>query len=542
MGFPRDVRDQALVLAARHCCVCHRYKGVCIEVHHIEQESKGGANDLENAVALCFDCHAAAGHYNPSHPRGTRYSPTEIRKARDLWHGIVASGKVQPVESSSGQVLLRHYVCSDWNAIREISQLDLAKVPISKPLLQQNEVFSSLCTLIAKDERGFRHEAAFGRSFGSLDELKNAVPEAAACKDDDAPTFEARRALSDHDLKAADDFLSLELRHEGVALPRIGDVLYRFEGCGGQHIEVFRLRRLNLVLLEVKNVSNEPLRIVGYRSHARIEKRLLPISYAEGAGLPERKASLPKTALMPGESVVIPEALALSPIVEPLSMPEMTVTQEIGRKGEYYFQTVDRVSLETNQVQGFDLVGSVDLVSSVQVADASEEVHEFDFQNVYSISRHWACGSCPHIFVSRVDRDAPEYRGPLFSRPGEICETRMTLEATVHRVVVSELEQEVTTISHVDLELIDGSKVRLCDDLVLGQGEAVEFDIARFAGKVVAIVAMGTYQPIAKPDDTAEATLARDALVRVEIRRLASTRRAARCNVQNGSPDAADLP
>ena len=38
MSFPSKVRDQLLVAAARHCCACHRYKGVKLEIHHIKQK------------------------------------------------------------------------------------------------------------------------------------------------------------------------------------------------------------------------------------------------------------------------------------------------------------------------------------------------------------------------------------------------------------------------------------------------------------------------------------------------------------------------
>jgi len=69
MGFPATIRERALVASARHCCVCHRYKGINIEVHHIAPEASGGSNDFDNAVVLCFDCHADAGHYNAEHPR-----------------------------------------------------------------------------------------------------------------------------------------------------------------------------------------------------------------------------------------------------------------------------------------------------------------------------------------------------------------------------------------------------------------------------------------------------------------------------------------
>lgn len=85
MPFPDSVREEALVRSRRSCCVCRQQCGRNIEVHHIEPEASGGANTLDNAIALCFDCHADAGHYNPSHPRGTKFSPRELRRHRDAW-------------------------------------------------------------------------------------------------------------------------------------------------------------------------------------------------------------------------------------------------------------------------------------------------------------------------------------------------------------------------------------------------------------------------------------------------------------------------
>nr|VFK42254.1 MAG: hypothetical protein BECKSD772F_GA0070984_111810 [Candidatus Kentron sp. SD]VFK48163.1 MAG: hypothetical protein BECKSD772E_GA0070983_11157 [Candidatus Kentron sp. SD]VFK77679.1 MAG: hypothetical protein BECKSD772D_GA0070982_10018 [Candidatus Kentron sp. SD] len=40
MGFSREIKERILVNTARHCCVCHRYKGVKVEVHHIEHKSE----------------------------------------------------------------------------------------------------------------------------------------------------------------------------------------------------------------------------------------------------------------------------------------------------------------------------------------------------------------------------------------------------------------------------------------------------------------------------------------------------------------------
>ncbi len=85
MPFSNKIREDVLVKSQRHCCICHRFTGTRIEVHHIVPESQGGPNTIDNAIALCFNCHAEAGHYNPQHPRGLKYSPSELTKHRDRW-------------------------------------------------------------------------------------------------------------------------------------------------------------------------------------------------------------------------------------------------------------------------------------------------------------------------------------------------------------------------------------------------------------------------------------------------------------------------
>jgi hypothetical protein len=91
MPFPKSIREEALVKSRRSCCVCHTFGGRNIEVHHIIQKAQGGLNTLDNAIALCFICHAEAGHYNPNHPKGTKYSPSELRRHRDEWWGYCES-------------------------------------------------------------------------------------------------------------------------------------------------------------------------------------------------------------------------------------------------------------------------------------------------------------------------------------------------------------------------------------------------------------------------------------------------------------------
>ena len=85
MPFPTSVRLEVLLRSGRHCCVCHQFAGRTANVHHIVQEALTGANTIENAICLCQRCHTEAGHYNDSHPLGTKYSPQELRMHRDAW-------------------------------------------------------------------------------------------------------------------------------------------------------------------------------------------------------------------------------------------------------------------------------------------------------------------------------------------------------------------------------------------------------------------------------------------------------------------------
>jgi len=69
----------------RRCCICHKFCGVKIEIHHIEQRAKGGSDDISNLIAVCFECHAEIKLYNPKHPKGRRFTPEELRYHRDQW-------------------------------------------------------------------------------------------------------------------------------------------------------------------------------------------------------------------------------------------------------------------------------------------------------------------------------------------------------------------------------------------------------------------------------------------------------------------------
>lgn len=67
-----------------------------MELHHIDESAAGGANTYENCIPLCFDCHADMKSYDHKHPKGTKYTPNELKIHRDRWYAKVSeSGAYQ---------------------------------------------------------------------------------------------------------------------------------------------------------------------------------------------------------------------------------------------------------------------------------------------------------------------------------------------------------------------------------------------------------------------------------------------------------------
>lgn len=86
MGFSDTVAARALVASGRCCCICHKFCGTKIELHHIKQRAYDGEDTFENCIPLCFDCHEDMGKADPKHPKGKRYTETELIMHRDNWY------------------------------------------------------------------------------------------------------------------------------------------------------------------------------------------------------------------------------------------------------------------------------------------------------------------------------------------------------------------------------------------------------------------------------------------------------------------------
>jgi hypothetical protein len=90
MAFSPDEVSVLLAQSHRRCCVCHRFCGVKIETDHIVPIEDDGSDCIENAIPVCFECHAEIHSYNDKHPRGRKFLPEELQLHKKQWLEICA--------------------------------------------------------------------------------------------------------------------------------------------------------------------------------------------------------------------------------------------------------------------------------------------------------------------------------------------------------------------------------------------------------------------------------------------------------------------
>lgn len=164
MPFPPAVREAALTASGRGCCLCKVFRGRDVTVHHIVPEADGGANDPENAIVLCLKCHSEAGHYNPRHPLGSKYSPAELRHHRDKWLRWVEEHPdlLDVPLLDSGRAATRREIAAYGAALRR--ELEEALDPLVGPTLQHDQEGSSDVDALFAAIRDGAAAALLGRS------------------------------------------------------------------------------------------------------------------------------------------------------------------------------------------------------------------------------------------------------------------------------------------------------------------------------------------------------------------------------------------
>lgn len=479
MSFSPGVRREALVASARHCCVCHRYKGVKVEVHHIVPEGEGGSNDFDNAITLCFDCHTDAGHYNPQHPRGSKFSKDELRMARDRWYAIVREQSIRPPEEPD-RLYCRYLVCKEMEVLREIAARDLSRLPIDNAVLVENQVLGFLRTVLDAHSAGFRLAREWGEGFESKAAYLEMHPDAI-----DTDKSNGRFAYFDTvRVPPSDELLERVAPTDGVArlmlekaIPpeEIARALGYEEVCGGIPFqEVYNLRPLWGVFLAVTNISDTPIILTSIYGTCGGSNTGDFRQFADSRGEMEANVEMPGAPLGPSMSAITPLGTILGPIHH-ISEEFFSKTRTELRLAR--IQEVGHARFDERDLEDFRLWGPV--IRPVLVGFKKnnlpqyQPVHELDLSNLYVIDRFWEMGSCPHLFLRAADSGELKYKGELLARSAGIeGEEVLIVPPGVSEVVIAELEEEVTYLTHLE---IDGCA--FIENQVLHQGTVFKFSV-----------------------------------------------------------------
>jgi len=483
MGFSPKVKEDIFVASARHCCVCHRYCGVKVEVHHIVPQAQGGDDTFENAIALCFDCHCDAGHYFANHPKGSKFSPTELRKHKNNWFRIVEFNQIPEKEESL--IHARYLITQNFEFIKEISNKDLSNFPEDNTLLIETPQLDFIRQLfenqnIRKEEFQktlYKPEVSQRVPKKYLEEYVEKYPDAKLLvNDDDEYTFFYHyRPPQLDELKSYckdDRFVNLLLSH-GVSPDKLARIFTCIEGecCGeGKLIEQLILRPIFFKYLIITNISESYLQL-----NELIYKVANNPCFTENEVGQTDNLKLPNVLVKPNQNVVIPLGIFLCNFNR---FDDKEYLSGMRKKlSDRQYQTMNHIKLKKEYEVDyiFENYFPLKIHYNINGKNHAQEIHEFDMNNLYWLDRYWGFGSCPHLFFI-FDNEKIKYQGEIFNKlPNEISVESFTIKKGINKVVIAELEQEITHIHYIKV-----NGITIDEDITLIEGQSIEFTVSEY--------------------------------------------------------------
>lgn len=349
--------------------------------------------------------------------------------------------------SESEILSTKFLITSEFNFIKEISENDMSNFPFENPILFENKTLKFLRKLINVQQ--YRHTEI--ENFLDIDKEQyiTKYPDAQKLpnKENEYQFFYHKRIPKREELNftTEGDQISQFLLNNGISEERISEILTCYEGeCSGagRFEELYHLRPLYAQFLVIKNISSLPVRLKGvesiYHDGVLYESNIVDNKSLTG---------LPEFILEPSQNIVINVGLFLTQFKE-LSKLNQDIVTSTYVPGQ--IQRLKLGSIKEDQIVEF--IGPSFLPKKIHFELQKEElecdIHEFSFNKVYWVDRHWQCGSCPHLFF--IQNDILKYQGEIFSvKPNQIHIERFSTPKMVTDLIIAELEQEVTHINYL---------------------------------------------------------------------------------------------
>lgn len=485
MGFSPTIKQQVMNATARHCCVCHRYKGVKLEVHHLIQEADKGSNTFENAIPLCFDCHSDAGHYNDRHPKGTKFSLTELRNARDNWYKFVTENPIIEKVILSNAIHTGYYVVNAFDILNSILEGDFSSISKSRNriYLKKNYISTNWEELLKSHAKDFDYNIEQRllieiRHFNSIEDYCKTYTGVKVTdkSSEDYPYFEVTRKSNWTDLISIvkqNSFLK-QLSESGIEAEKFCTaVLYKNgEGCDGgnpefAYTEYLELSPVSFVLLGITNTAREPI-------------KLNKVITKEG----EEPLALPNFNLLPYEMVFIPIKTAIN--VVGYDSNSIVLDHIDGERGQDFSRVLNQNRLFEDIIYFNDNISPTSVTYNDNYGEFEVEIHKLDFNNLYSLNSYWQCGSCPHLFFIRENGNQEYVRELLVTSSMKKGIDKFLIPENVYEIKIRELEDEITFIESIRI-----NNAEIYQNIILEKGQCFSLTVSPF--DTVTIV--GHYEP-----------------------------------------------
>jgi len=489
MGFSPAIKQQAMIASARHCCVCHRYKGVKMEVHHIKQEADGGSNTFENAIPLCFDCHSDAGHFNDRHPMGTKFSKQELIKSRDAWYEFTKSNPSIEKLITSNKIQTSYYVLHSFEVLESVLNNDFSSLNKfkNKVYIANNHISSQWRNLLKAHKVDYEYNIDQKtilelRQFASLEEYIQNYQNVKIIDRSgvDYPYYVAKREVNWSELiefVSPNKFIN-EISKSGLdATEFCISLLYENgDSCAGEtpsfgFTEYLEIVPMSFVFLGITNASKEPIKLNSINTSQIGEK-----------------IKLPNFNLLPYEMVLLPISTAINS--QGIDNNGIVLEHLHGERGQDFSRVLNSNEFKVQSVKYFqNKINPKSVVFNDNEGEFEIEIHDFDFTNMYSINSYWQCGSCPHLFFINKFGRQEYYRELLVSCSYLKGVDSFQIPNNVYQIVIRELEDEVTYIDKLCLN----EKI-LIEFATITKGEKITINVKPFDKVKIE----GSYEPFFK--------------------------------------------
>ena len=441
-----------------------------MEVHHLIQEADGGSNTLENAIPLCFDCHSDAGHFNNRHPKGSKFSIPELTKSRDNWYNLVSENSIPEKLLISEHLQTSYYVLHTLEILEKTLGNDFSSVNKfrAKTYLASNNISKFWKGLLKVHKQDYKwnieqKQVVELRQFSTLEEYQDTYCNISLInkESDSYPYYEAKRDVTwDELLKMynPNSFLTF-LSQSGIDAKDMCVSLLHENGetCGGEtpvhgYTEYLEIAPLSFVFLGITNVSRKQIKLTSLKTN-------------------QESQNLPNFNLQSMEMVLIPLSTAMNLVG--IDRDSICLDHRDGDRGEDFSKVLNSIDFEPDNILYLsEQIEPTSITYNDNEGEYEVEIHELDFNNLYSINSYWQCGSCPHLFFKSKDGFQQYSRELLVSSSDKYGEDCFSIPPQISHVIIRELEDEITYLNKI---IVNGS-IKITNQ-VLHKGDFLEFQV-----------------------------------------------------------------